>query len=108
VVTHFARASGRADRAGLVARLFGILIGVVATPAFAQVAGGAKAEPWIRDQLGTPPPAVDGEPGRAFPWKNVVSPGADAQVTKAQAVAWEQQLRAVADYLSAQPVLPWT
>lgn len=73
--------------------------------AYAQGTGGAKAEPWIRDKLTAPPQPVVGEAGRAFPWRNTVTPGADAQVTKAQAIAWEQQLRAVADYLSARPVL---
>jgi hypothetical protein len=88
-------------RAWLICALLGLGI----APALAQDASGFRPEAWIRDKLTAPPQPVGNEPGRAFPWRNAVTPGQEAQVTKAQAAAWEQQLRAIADYLSAQPLM---
>jgi hypothetical protein len=63
---------------------------------------------WVR-QVSAPQPTPAGAPGRWFPWDNQYgrTRGTFSQggISKAEGEAWDQQLRAIAEFLKGAPVL---
>jgi hypothetical protein len=76
------------------------------TAAQAPPASDGLGQRWVTGALAkAPPPLESTVAGRAFAFRNTVTPDANGKVTPAQAKAWEQQLRGMADYLSERPLL---
>ncbi len=69
---------------------------------------GALQPVWV-DMLAVPMPAPTGAPGRWFPWDNqygrLRGTFERGGIGKAEGETWDRQLRAIADFLRASPVL---
>lgn len=86
---------------GVVATL---LAELACTPAAAQSVAGPVPAAWVAS-LAQPPAPVVGDTGQFMPWINSVKPDPRGKVSSADAQVWGQQLRAIADFISAAPVL---
>jgi hypothetical protein len=104
------RASRRPRGGGVAALLVATVAAAWATPARPQSAASDEASPaWVRTLAAPRPPVLSGEAGRWFPWDNqfgrVRGTFERGGIGKADAEAWDRQLRAIADFLKSAPVL---
>lgn len=81
-----------------------LLVALACATASAQSAPGPVPAVWVTS-LAQPQAPVTGETGQFLPWINNVKPDLRGKVSAADAKVWGQQLRAIADFIAAAPLL---
>lgn len=95
---------------GLAALVVATVAAASAPPARPQAAGRDAMSPdWVQTLMAPHSPALSGQTGRWFPWNNqyarVRGTFERGGISKAEGEAWDRQLRAIAEFLKAAPVL---